>query len=94
MDRKDAKWTVEFHFHKEILKMLPISVNLFGLPLYCWGTDSIHRIGSILGTPHFADECTTKLRRIAYARINVEIDVTRELVPTVTIMGVNGKFFQ
>lgn len=51
-------------------------------------------MGSILGTPRFADECTTKQRRISYAWINVEIDVTRELAPTVAIIGVDGKTFQ
>ncbi|KAH0682372.1 hypothetical protein KY289_020124 [Solanum tuberosum] len=39
----------------------------------------IVRIASAIGIPMFADECTTKQMRISFARMLVEVDVTKPL---------------
>lgn len=56
--------------------------------------DSLSRIGSGLGIPMYTDECTINVERISYARILVEIDVTRELPHVVKAMDPNGKLFE
>ncbi|XP_019246473.1 PREDICTED: uncharacterized protein LOC109226128 [Nicotiana attenuata] len=78
-------WTTDFDFNEEVLKTLPLWVKLPNLPLNCWGMDSLSRIGSGLGIPMYADECTTKVERISYARILVEMDITKPL-PTKIIV--------
>jgi len=63
-------------------------------PLNCWGEDSLSRIGSILGVPLYADECTTHQYRISFARLLIEMDVTKELPKEVQIEDVHGKVFK
>lgn len=84
-------WEAGFNFEKEIMKVIPLWVQLPNLPLNCWRMNSLSRIGSILGTPLFADECTTNQNRISYARMLVEIDVTQPLKYQIQIEGEKGQ---
>ncbi|KAH0645588.1 hypothetical protein KY290_034369 [Solanum tuberosum] len=61
-------WTPESDFGKEILQTIPLWVKYPNLPLSCWGADSLSRISSVLGTPLFVDECTSKIERISFAQ--------------------------
>ncbi|XP_056695259.1 uncharacterized protein [Spinacia oleracea] len=87
-------WTSDFDFNSEILKVVPLWIQLPNFPLNCWGTDSLSRIGSALGTPLFADECTSKQSRISFARMLVEIDVTRPIMQKVMVQEPSGKLFE
>jgi len=73
--------------------MVPLWIQLPNLPLTCWGLDSLSRIGSTLGNPLFADECTSRQSRISYARLLVENDVTRPLLYKVMVESLDGKNF-
>ena len=84
-------WTPDFYFHKEVLRVIPIWVRFPNLPLNCWTPDSLSRVGSLLGVPLFADECTTKQLRVSFARILIELDVTKTLPSTVAIEDPNGR---
>ncbi|KAG5632415.1 hypothetical protein H5410_004132 [Solanum commersonii] len=72
-------WSLEFDFNKEVLQIVPIWVKYPNLPLSCWSMDSLSRISSGLGEPLYADECTTKVDKISFARVLVEMDEAREL---------------
>ncbi|XP_075076350.1 uncharacterized protein LOC142163006 [Nicotiana tabacum] len=72
-------WRASFDFQVEVLQTVPIWAKFPNLPLSCWGMDSLSRTRSGLGIPLYADKCTTKVERILYARILIEMDVTREL---------------
>ncbi|XP_057250647.1 uncharacterized protein LOC125497821 [Beta vulgaris subsp. vulgaris] len=84
-------WTASFNFHNEVLKVIPIWIKLPNLPLNCWSEDSLSRIGSLIGVPLYADECTSKALRVSFARILVEMDVTREVKKMVKIADPNGQ---
>lgn len=73
------KWEADFCFEKEVLKEVPLWIQLPNLPLHCWGANSLSRIGSILGKPVCADEATSSQQRISYARLLVEIDITQPI---------------
>lgn len=79
------KWTLEFDFYAELLRCYPMWVQLHNLPLSCWRIDSLSRIESAIRVPKFADECTFSQKRIQYAMLMVEADVTVPLVTEVTI---------
>ncbi|KAG5626988.1 hypothetical protein H5410_012206 [Solanum commersonii] len=68
-------WSPEFNFNKEVLQTVPIWVKYPNLPLSCWSMDSLSRISSRLGEPLYADECSTKVDRISFARVLIEMDV-------------------
>lgn len=59
----------------------------------CWGVGSLSRIASVIGKSIFADECTPKQTRISYARMLIEVNVTKELPSEVWVMEPNGKKF-
>lgn len=56
--------------------------------------DSLSRIRSGLGIPLYANECTTKVERISYARILIEMDVTRELPVRIKVLDPNRRIFE
>nr|XP_016502431.1 PREDICTED: uncharacterized protein LOC107820630 [Nicotiana tabacum] len=51
-------------------------------------------MASTIGTPLFVDACTTNQHRISYARILIEINVTKNLPTEVTVMDPSGRQFQ
>ncbi|XP_056687533.1 uncharacterized protein [Spinacia oleracea] len=87
-------WKASFDFCEESLRVIPIWVKFPNLPLNCWSTDSLSRIGSSLGVPLFADACTTQQDRISFARLLIEMDVTIPLPDCVWIEDNVGKVVQ
>lgn len=85
------EWTAEFYFEKEILKEIPLWIRLPQLPLTCWSDDSLSRVGSMLGKPICADECTSQQMRISYARLLIKVDITKPLVYQIQIEDDKGK---
>ncbi|XP_048494359.1 uncharacterized protein LOC125494690 [Beta vulgaris subsp. vulgaris] len=88
------QWTSSFSFNQEILKVVPIWVTFPNLPLNCWSTDSLSRIGSTIGVPIYADECTTKQLRISFARILIEMDVTGTIQEEINVEDPNRRVFK
>lgn len=78
-------WSTKFNFQEEILRVIPVWVRLPNLPLNYWGSDSLSRIGILLGIPLFADECKYSQMRMYFSRIFVEIDVTKPLLKHVVL---------
>lgn len=46
-----------------------------------------------MGVPMYADACTSKVDRISYARVLVEVDGTRKLLKTIKVVDPNGREF-
>lgn len=84
---------ISFDFRSEVLFKFPIWVRYPRLPLVCWGTDSLCRISSLVGIPLFADECTIKQLRFSYTTIQVQVDVTKHIPPSVLVVRVDGRLF-
>ncbi|WMV29743.1 hypothetical protein MTR67_023128 [Solanum verrucosum] len=87
-------WVPEFNFKDEILSTIPLWVKLPNLPLNCWNSVVLSKIGSSLGKPLYADECKTQTNRISFARILVEVDVTRPLAKVTKIQDPKGKIVE
>ncbi|CAK8530500.1 unnamed protein product [Lathyrus sativus] len=88
------EWRPGFKVKDEILRTLPIWVKLPQLPIILWGDTSLNKIGSALGNPIMTDECTVNRLRVSYARILVEMDITKELPQTITIGDNEGEKIQ
>ncbi|KAG5598713.1 hypothetical protein H5410_030083 [Solanum commersonii] len=87
-------WLPEFNFNEEILTTIPLWIKLPNLPLNCWNSVGLSKIGSSLGKPLYADECTTQASRISFARILIEMDVTRPLPKMIKIRDSKGKMLE
>lgn len=83
-------WRADFCLKDEVLREMPLWVRLPNMPLNCWSTDSLSRIGSVVGKPICADKCTSLQSRISYARLLVEVDVTKPLIYKIPVVGENG----
>ncbi|XP_019267285.1 PREDICTED: uncharacterized protein LOC109244618 [Nicotiana attenuata] len=84
-------WSEEFNLHDEVLKTIPLWVKLPNLPINWWSMTALSKIGSALGNPICADECTTGAVRISYARLLVEMDITKPLARQVKLQDPKGK---
>ncbi|KAK4720322.1 hypothetical protein R3W88_018660 [Solanum pinnatisectum] len=88
------KWTPNFDFTKEVIQTIPILVKFPYLPLNYWGVQSLCRIRSGLGIPIYIDECTTQVDKISYARLLIEMDITRTLPTEIKVEDPNGRSFK
>nr|XP_009612723.1 uncharacterized protein LOC104105983 [Nicotiana tomentosiformis] len=84
-------WSVDFDFNEEVLRTILLGVKLPNMPLKCWSERSLSKIGSGLGKPIYADECTSKAERISYSRLLIEMDVSRPLPGTIKVCDPIGK---
>ncbi|XP_009770244.1 uncharacterized protein [Nicotiana sylvestris] len=87
-------WSPDFDLKTEFLIEIPIWVKFPKLPINCWGAKSLSSIASTIGTPLYADSCTAKQTRISFARILIEVNVTKPLPDEVEVMDPTGRFFQ
>ncbi|XP_058764506.1 uncharacterized protein LOC131637957 [Vicia villosa] len=86
-------WCPEFNFQRDMIRTIPVWIKLPNLPLQMWGASNLGKIGSAVGKPMFTDECTANKLRISYARILVEIDITKKQKESVTIKDCEGNKF-
>ncbi|XP_058768681.1 uncharacterized protein LOC131642459 [Vicia villosa] len=84
-------WSIDFELKADLLRVLPLWITLLNLPLYLWGEKSISKISSVVGNPITTDECTARKLRISYARVLVEVDITRPVKDSITIRDHSGK---
>ncbi|XP_071928074.1 uncharacterized protein [Coffea arabica] len=78
------RWTREFHVHKES-SLAPVWVDLPNLPIHYFDKHSLFSILSPVGRPLFLDSATAAGTRPSVARVCVEIDVSKQVVPRVWI---------
>lgn len=88
------EWHPDYNVMEDMLRTLPIWVTLPLLPLRLWGARSLNKIGSLIGVPLVTDECTAHKLRVSYARILVEVDITRKLMDEFTIKDLDGKMIR
>jgi len=55
---------------------------------------SLSKISRGLGFPLYADECTTKVARISFERVLIELDITKDLSFMVKEEDPNGKKYE
>ncbi|XP_075076575.1 uncharacterized protein LOC142163212 [Nicotiana tabacum] len=73
------QWKEGFDFEDKILRTIPLWVKFPKLPLSYWSNKALSKIGSGLGKPLYVDACTTMTDRVVYARVLIEMDITRPL---------------
>lgn len=87
-------WKMDFDFVSQVLKRFPVWVRLPCLPLSFWGGDSLSKIASVMGVPLCADDCTSNVKRITYARLRIEVDVTNPILTVIHIENANRRVFK
>ncbi|XP_071929043.1 uncharacterized protein [Coffea arabica] len=83
------RWTREFHVQRES-SLVPIWVELPNLPIHYFDKHSLFSILSPVGRPLFLDSATAAGTRPSVARVCVEIDVAKIVVPRI-LVAVEGE---
>ncbi|XP_070013346.1 uncharacterized protein LOC142176171 [Nicotiana tabacum] len=84
-------WELDFEFDKEPKRVMPLWVTFPGLPIQCWAEENLGRIASCLGKPICTDRLMTQCKRISYARVLIEMDITQSLPDELNIEHPDGK---
>lgn len=70
-------WSRNFDFSKEEFKAIPVWVKLFGIPSIYWTKEGLSAIASRLGIPLYMDAPTMNARRLEFARVCVQMKMTK-----------------
>ncbi|XP_042029130.1 uncharacterized protein LOC121776068 [Salvia splendens] len=70
------KWSPDFDAYCESL-VAAIWCNLIGLPIHLFDHAALFAIGKLLGNPIQVDRAMANKSRLSFARISVEIDITK-----------------
>lgn len=80
-----------FEFGDEDISVMPVWIQLPGLPIDCWNANALSKITSKVGKPIATDMLTSTKERLSYARVLVEVDASKEQIKTINIKLPNGK---
>ena len=78
------RWTREFHVHRKS-SLVPVWVNLPNLPIHYFDKHSLFSILSPVGRPLFLDLATVAGTRPSVAKVCVEIDVSKHVIPRIWV---------
>jgi len=82
-----------FRFGGEDFAIVPVWVQLPGLPLDCWNERALSKIMSRVGKPISTDKMTRTKERLSFARVLVEVDASKELVTGVDLRLPTGEVY-
>lgn len=77
-------WTADFEVGRES-SFTAVWVKLHNLPLYYFNETALHRLGSLLGTVLKIHLSTINLTQQAYAKVCIEMDVSKPFLDTLWI---------
>ena len=78
-----------FRFGSEEMTTVPTWIQLPDLPFDCWTERALSKIVSKVGIPITTDKLTRTCDRISFARVLVEVDVSKDLVTSVQVKPVS-----
>lgn len=85
------RWRSLFDTADHKVKKLVVWVRIPNLLLELYNNHFLWRVGAMLGTMLRIDDHTSIHSRGKFARLCVEVDLQRELVPSFTVLGRNSK---
>lgn len=81
------RWRPLFDTSDHKVQKLAVWVRIPNLPMELYNDHFLWRVGSMLGTMLRVDENTSVHSRGRFARLCIEVDLQRELVPSFTVLG-------
>ncbi|XP_074266719.1 uncharacterized protein LOC141590000 [Silene latifolia] len=80
-------WSPSFSLEMERVARVPVWILFPGLDPYLWSEKVLSKMASKIGKPLFADPATTEKSKLSFAKIMVEVDVSKDL-PTHVVLNV------
>ncbi|KAL4346243.1 hypothetical protein AHAS_Ahas11G0358900 [Arachis hypogaea] len=81
------RWLPFFLKSEKVVKKVTAWVRIPNLPIQLYNHRFLWRVGSAIGTILKVDRATSLHSRGRFARICVEIDLTKKLVPRISVLG-------
>lgn len=85
-------WHKDFNPLTESFSTFPVWVRLLNLPLHLWTDSILVEVGSSLGVVSLIDNDSSNIYRTTYARILVEIDVSKGLPDLISMASSFGSW--
>ncbi|KAI3916366.1 hypothetical protein MKW92_028972 [Papaver armeniacum] len=86
------KWDWKLKLDKdETMKLIPIWVKIYNLPLFLWNPSCLSKVVSAFGIPICADQKTMRQQRLDYARVYMKVDARKPLTHSflISVKGVD-----
>lgn len=83
-----------FHFDINEMCFVPVWVVLKNLPIKCYNRKSLSLIAAKIGRPVQMDDFTKEKTRLRYARILVDVDASKPMKRSLTMVHPNGSTIQ
>lgn len=83
-------WQEGVNFIKSDCSKVPIWVKLSNIPLSYWMKEGLSYLASAVGRPLFADDMTSKLETMSYARICIEMDALSTFPASINAVVFDG----
>lgn len=87
-------WKLGEKVNEDEVAEVPIWVQFPKLDLRFWGGRGLSKVASLLGKPIKADKHTKEKKLVNYARVLIEIDITKEIPEKVTFVDEFGDFIE
>ncbi|GAA0164092.1 hypothetical protein LIER_19809 [Lithospermum erythrorhizon] len=72
-------WTPEANLEKKGAEKVPIWIRVPHLSLQFWNEEIFSKIASYIGTPLYDDSATSKMARLSFGRLCIEVDAAKVL---------------
>lgn len=66
-------------FNDDMLSHIPIWVIFSRLPIGYWSEKALSKVASVIGVHLYTDGYTATVEKISYARILIEVDISKNL---------------
>lgn len=73
------EWSPDFCAQMESVKVVPVWTLFPDLDPCFWSSTALSKIASVIGRPLFADPYTTEKTRISFARVLIDIDISKDI---------------
>ncbi|XP_021731006.1 uncharacterized protein LOC110697913 [Chenopodium quinoa] len=84
------RWQPDLKIREEKVSVVHVWVKLPNLDLKFWGREALMKIAGLIGKPIKTDKITALKKRIAYARIMIEVAVNGEFPEFIEFFDENG----
>lgn len=83
-------WSPDCSYQRENITSIPIWIHLPQLELHLWSFALLSKIASVVRKPLFTDNMTAKRKRLAHAKLCVEVNPSSDFPTSVDIVGPDG----
>ncbi|KAK4716390.1 hypothetical protein R3W88_014728 [Solanum pinnatisectum] len=87
-------WQLDFEFNADMFSQIPIWVKFPRLPVGYWSVKALSKVASAIGVPLYTDGFTAKAEKISYARVLIEVDITKTLPDAIVVETPSGPWNQ